>query len=284
MKGKTSSTRDNSPAGTASTTRPALIGPRVPSDPDVSGRGHDSRDRTPGSATAASDESPLTSGTGPKTLLAGHSTGDQQPSDDSPEATVARSKSAVDPDASDAPKTTAHALDTSTGAAKTASRRTSSETENTAEGDTGTSGSDAGTKDGDSASDKPEAESTRRDDGAAERKNAQWSRLTVDGGTVLHPGESVASNRMRIKMSHTGNLVISDENGVIRWASHTAGEGYKAVFSSNGNLIVRTQDGRRAWSSRTKGHDGAQLVIHRNGNVTVSVPDGTVLWSAGTQH
>lgn len=111
-----------------------------------------------------------------------------------------------------------------------------------------------------------------------------WGTRVIQGTTVIEPGRSVASNRMRITMGTNGNLVISDENGVIRWSSHTEGIGYKAVFQADGNFVVYTRNNSTAWSSRTDGHDGAKLVIQGDGNVTIQSADGKGLWSAGTQH
>ncbi|MEU3186694.1 hypothetical protein ABZ707_21195 [Streptomyces sp. NPDC006923] len=112
----------------------------------------------------------------------------------------------------------------------------------------------------------------------------EWGTRVVQATTVIGPGESVASNRMRITMGTNGNLVISDENGVVRWSSHTEGRGYKAVFQADGHFVVYTQDNQTAWSSGTAGNPGAQLVIQGDGNVTIQSASGAGLWSAGTQH
>jgi hypothetical protein len=113
-----------------------------------------------------------------------------------------------------------------------------------------------------------------------------WSTRVINSTYVIGPGQSVASNRMRISMLTNGNLVISDENGVVRWSSHTEGSGYKAVFQGDGHFVVYTQDGGTAWSSGTAGHPDAELVIQDDGNVVIlsSPTGGSVLWSAGTQH
>lgn len=112
----------------------------------------------------------------------------------------------------------------------------------------------------------------------------QWSTHVVQATTVLTPGQSVASNRIRLTMRTDGNLVISDEDGVTRWSSHTTGQGARAVFQADGHLVVYTSDGQTAWSSGTAGNDGAELVLQADGNVTILSATGTVLWSAGTQH
>ncbi|KPI20826.1 Curculin domain protein (mannose-binding) lectin [Actinobacteria bacterium OK006] len=112
----------------------------------------------------------------------------------------------------------------------------------------------------------------------------QWSTHVVQATTVLTPGQSVASNRIRLTMRTDGNLVISDEDGVTRWSSHTTGRGARAVFQADGHLVVYTSDGETAWSSGTAGNDGAELVLQADGNVAILSATGSVLWSAGTQH
>ncbi|MFH8535020.1 hypothetical protein ACH4GE_42415 [Streptomyces tendae] len=112
----------------------------------------------------------------------------------------------------------------------------------------------------------------------------EWSTRVVSGTTVLGPGESVASDRMKITMRTDGNLVITDENETVRWSSHTKDTGHKAVFQDDGHFVVYTKADGTAWSSGTAGNPGAQLVIQADGNVVIESAGGAVLWSAGTQH
>jgi len=111
-----------------------------------------------------------------------------------------------------------------------------------------------------------------------------WSTKVVSTTTVLDSGDSVASNRMRITLGSNGNLVISDENGVVRWSSGTSGSGNRAVFQADGNLVVYSSDGKTLWSSGTGGNDGAKLVIQADGNVAILTAGDSTLWAAGTQH
>lgn len=111
-----------------------------------------------------------------------------------------------------------------------------------------------------------------------------WSTRVITATTVIGPGESVASDRMSITMRTDGNLVITDENGTVRWSSNTQGTGYQAVFQDDGHFVVYTKDARTVWSSGTAGNPGAQLVIQADGNVTVLSAGGAVLWAANTQH
>ncbi|MGW7673038.1 hypothetical protein ACWGJX_38990 [Streptomyces sp. NPDC054775] len=111
-----------------------------------------------------------------------------------------------------------------------------------------------------------------------------WDTKVVDGTYVVNSGDSVSSNRMRITMQNGGDLVISDENGVVRWAAHTTGADNRAVFQGDGNLVVYSADGRTLWSSGTAGNTGAKLVIQGDGNVTIQSSAGALLWAAGTDH
>ncbi|MFD8820621.1 hypothetical protein ACFV23_56425, partial [Streptomyces sp. NPDC059627] len=111
-----------------------------------------------------------------------------------------------------------------------------------------------------------------------------WSTKVVNSTYVLDAGDSVASNRMRITLRSNGNLVISDENGVVRWSSGTSGAGNHAVFQADGNLVVYSSDDRTLWSSGTEGNDGAKLVIQADGNVAILSAGDATLWAAGTQH
>ena len=97
--------------------------------------------------------------------------------------------------------------------------------------------------------------------------------------TVLGPGESVASDLMKITMRTDGNLVITDENGTVRWSSHTEGTGHKAVFQDDGHFVVYPEANGTAGSSGTAGNPGAQLVIQADGKVVIESAGGAVLWS-----
>ncbi|MET8767344.1 hypothetical protein [Streptomyces sp. NPDC004658] len=111
-----------------------------------------------------------------------------------------------------------------------------------------------------------------------------WSTKVVNATYVLHSGESVASDRMRITMRADGDLVISDEHGTIRWSSHTQGSGNYAVFQDDGNLAVYSANHTSLWTSGTAGNTGAELVIQSDGNVVILSRSGTAVWAAGTAH
>uniref|UniRef100_UPI0020C6E290 hypothetical protein n=1 Tax=Streptomyces sp. GbtcB6 TaxID=2824751 RepID=UPI0020C6E290 len=127
---------------------------------------------------------------------------------------------------------------------------------------------------------KPEAKPVK----AAAPVTHDWSTKVVNSTYVLDAGDSVASNRMRITLRGNGNLVISDENGVVRWSSGTSGADNHAVFQADGNFVVYSSDNRTLWSSGTEGNDGAKLVIQADGNVAILSAGDATLWAAGTQH
>lgn len=112
----------------------------------------------------------------------------------------------------------------------------------------------------------------------------RWGTEVFTGTHVLRPGQSLASDRTHLTMRADGNLVITDENGAVRWSSHTSGQGDYAVLQSDGDLVVRTAAQQTLWSSGSGGHDGARLVLQNDGDVTILATDGRVLWAAGTQH
>jgi hypothetical protein len=108
-----------------------------------------------------------------------------------------------------------------------------------------------------------------------------WQSLVVHATYVLHPGESLRSNRISLSLLADGDLVLRDENGRVTWSSGTRGQGtLLAVFQADGNLVVYQGD-QTLWSSRTEGHDGATLVLQADGAMRI-LYGNTALWSTGT--
>lgn len=96
-------------------------------------------------------------------------------------------------------------------------------------------------------------------------------------------GDGVRSDRARLIFQQDGNLVVYDENGVPRWASHTVGSGHSAVFQQDGNFVVYTDQDRAVWASNTNGR-GSRLSIQDDGNVVIYDSAGNAVWSTNTQH
>jgi hypothetical protein len=103
----------------------------------------------------------------------------------------------------------------------------------------------------------------------------------VQGTYVLHPGESIATNRMRLALQSDGDLVIRDQDGKVVWSTGTHAPGTHAVFQADGNLVLYSSGNATLWSSRTDGHDGAVLVLQGDGDLVIR-QGGTTLWTSGT--
>ncbi|MFG2884046.1 hypothetical protein ACGFYV_17410 [Streptomyces sp. NPDC048297] len=109
------------------------------------------------------------------------------------------------------------------------------------------------------------------------------SPYVIQATAVLTPGQSVTWGKARLAMTSDGNLVVTDERGVTRWASHTSGSGLQTVFQDDGCMAIYDAQGTVQWSSYTNGHPGAVLEIMPDGNVRIRLGD-TVLWQTGTGH
>ncbi|MFE3270753.1 hypothetical protein [Streptomyces sp. NPDC059215] len=100
---------------------------------------------------------------------------------------------------------------------------------------------------------------------------------------VLNPGNAVTWGKGTLAMTARGNLVVIDEKGITRWASHTTGSDLQTVFQNDGCLAIYNPDGTVAWSSYTNGHPEAVLVMTADGNVEIRLGN-TTLWQTGTGH
>jgi hypothetical protein len=115
------------------------------------------------------------------------------------------------------------------------------------------------------------------------KKPPQWTTLTVNATKVWHRGDTVQTNRTKLTLQSSGDLVIIDEFGKVRWDSQTGGHGQYAMFQSDGNLVVYDRSFRTAWSSNTGNHSGATLVLQANGDVDI-VYRGSIIWASHTAH
>lgn len=107
-----------------------------------------------------------------------------------------------------------------------------------------------------------------------------WGTTVIHSTSVLHPGESWSTNRIRLSLLASGNAVLTDETGRQTWASNTSNPRAQLAFQGDGNLtLTDTANGTTLWSTRTDGHGSAILVLQADGNVAIE--DGTgVLWAA----
>jgi hypothetical protein len=111
----------------------------------------------------------------------------------------------------------------------------------------------------------------------------QWTTLTVQAPRIWRRGDVVQTNRIQLTLQSSGDFVIIDESGQVRWHSDTGGHGSFAVFQSDGRLVVYDRSMRTLWESADSDNDnpGAVLVLQANGDVDI-VFHGRTVWSAGT--
>ncbi|SEO99358.1 D-mannose binding lectin [Actinacidiphila rubida] len=113
----------------------------------------------------------------------------------------------------------------------------------------------------------------------------QYGTRVVEGTTVLHAGQSVSTDHVRVAMTQGGNLEIGDPaDGSVLWSSGTSGSGNYAVFQADGNLVVYGADGNSLWTSGSAGNEGAHMVLQDDGNVVIRSAGGSPVWSSHTVH
>jgi hypothetical protein len=100
----------------------------------------------------------------------------------------------------------------------------------------------------------------------------------------LQPGQSVATNRVKLTMQTNGDLTVTDPDGKVLWSSGTTGRGYDACFQADGNLVVYDSGKQGVWSSGSAGHNDAQLVLQADGNVVIESASDAEYWAAQTQY
>lgn len=117
---------------------------------------------------------------------------------------------------------------------------------------------------------------------APESQPGSTALRTIQATFELATGEAVRAGARTLVMQKDGNLVIYDQDGKVRWASATQGDGNSARFQPDGNLVVYDRQGQALWASQTGDYPGAVLVFQADGNVLIKSGD-TVLWAADTQ-
>jgi hypothetical protein len=111
----------------------------------------------------------------------------------------------------------------------------------------------------------------------------QWTTLTVQAPKIWRRGDVVQTNRIQLTLQSSGDFVIIDQFGQVRWHSGTGGHGNFAVFQNDGRLVVYDRSMRTLWESSDSDNDypGAVLVLQANGDVDI-IFHGRTVWSAGT--
>ncbi|MFB7780989.1 hypothetical protein [Streptomyces bauhiniae] len=105
----------------------------------------------------------------------------------------------------------------------------------------------------------------------------------IQAPAVINPGQSMTWGNGTLAMTTGGNLVVKDEKGTTRWATHTSGVDCQTALQGDGNFVLYDKEGNALWWSGTMGHPGAVLVLTPDGNVEIQA-DGTTLWQTGTGH
>jgi hypothetical protein len=109
-----------------------------------------------------------------------------------------------------------------------------------------------------------------------------WQERVVRATSVLRPGQSWTSNRLRLTLADDGDVVLRDQGRAV-WKANTGGrDGEHLVFQADGNLVLYSRTGSTVWSSRTSGNNGATLVLRADGNVVISTTNNRTVWQTGT--
>ena len=107
------------------------------------------------------------------------------------------------------------------------------------------------------------------------------------GGSVdfaLRKGNVITSknNRLELKMTVDGNLVLYCI-GIPIWSSNTSGNGANiATFQKDGNLVIR-QNNVIIYAANSYDKGGAKLVVQDDANLVIYTNDGLKeIWTSAT--
>ncbi len=105
---------------------------------------------------------------------------------------------------------------------------------------------------------------------------------TLNVGDELGLGQSLQGGAYTMTLQNDGNLVLSEPDGKVVWATKTHEQGVKrAVLQDDGNFVLYKDDGG-VWSTKTAGKDAGRLVVQPDRNIVLYGKDGSPLWSSGT--
>ncbi|MFD0366132.1 LysM peptidoglycan-binding domain-containing protein [Nocardia sp. GCM10030253] len=106
---------------------------------------------------------------------------------------------------------------------------------------------------------------------------------TLRVGEELGLGQSLVGGAYTLTLQADGNLVLSEPDGNVVWASQTHDQGVeRATLQPDGNFVLYKGEGA-AWSTETNGKSGDRLTVQADRNVVLYGTDGSALWSTGTQ-
>ncbi|MBF6214829.1 LysM peptidoglycan-binding domain-containing protein [Nocardia puris] len=105
---------------------------------------------------------------------------------------------------------------------------------------------------------------------------------TLRVGEELGLGQSLTGGAYTLTLQPDGNLVLSEPDGTVVWATQTHDQGVeRAALQSDGNFVLYKGEGA-AWSTETNGKSVDRLVVQADRNVVLYGTDGSAAWSSGT--
>jgi hypothetical protein len=114
---------------------------------------------------------------------------------------------------------------------------------------------------------------------AARTKKPVWEQRVIASTSVLTTGQSWSTNRLRLTVTGSGDLVLQDQGKTV-WQTGTT-SGVKLVMQNDGHLVLYDAGNGTAWSSGTAGNPGAVLILRADGNMVVSL-NARILFQTGT--
>ena len=114
---------------------------------------------------------------------------------------------------------------------------------------------------------------------AARRKTPVWGERTIASTSVLTTGQSWSTNRLKLTVTGSGNLVLADQGRTV-WQTGTT-NGVKLVMQNDGHLVLYDAGNGTAWSSGTAGNPGAVLILRADGDMVITL-NGRTLFQTGT--
>ncbi|MCP2275262.1 LysM peptidoglycan-binding domain-containing protein [Nocardia amikacinitolerans] len=105
---------------------------------------------------------------------------------------------------------------------------------------------------------------------------------TLRVGEELALGQSLSGGAYTLTLQSDGNLVLSEPDGNVVWATQTHDQGVeRATLQQDGNFVLYKGEGA-AWSTETNGKDADRLVVQADRNVVLYGADGSALWASDT--
>jgi hypothetical protein len=114
---------------------------------------------------------------------------------------------------------------------------------------------------------------------AARTKAPVFTEKVIAATSVLTTGQSWSTNRLRLTVTTSGNLVLQDQGRTV-WQTGTT-TGVKLVMQNDGHLVLYDTNNGTVFSSGTAGNPGAVLILRADGNMVISL-NGRILFQTGT--